>query len=124
EEVVDQVLSGGKLAALTEHTETDPDRIRGKLREVRRAGIAGTQEELAYGVVSVAMPIFDRNGVAVASVNCSTSPARTSLENMMASRAEVLAGARERISAALALHPVLFHSVLGARADAQPGSTG
>jgi IclR family transcriptional regulator, pca regulon regulatory protein len=122
EEVVDQALSGGKLAALTEHTETDPDRIRGKLREARRVGIAGTQDELAYGVVSMAMPIFDRNGVAVAAVNCSTSPARTSLENMMVTRAEVLAGARERISAALALHPVLFHSVLGARADAQAGS--
>jgi IclR family pca regulon transcriptional regulator len=122
EETVDSVLASGTLTALTEHTETDPERIREKLRAARRSGIAGTQEELAYGVVSMAMPILDRHGVAIASVNCSTSPARTDLENMMATRAGVLADARERISAALAQHPVLFHSVLGARADAQSGS--
>jgi IclR family pca regulon transcriptional regulator len=122
EETVDQVLAGGDLVALTEHTETDPERIREKLRAARRSGIAGVQEELAYGVVSMAMPILDRHGVAVASVNCSTSPARTSLENMLATRAGVLADARDKISAALTQHPVLFHSVLGARADAQAGA--
>lgn len=115
-ETVDQVLSGSDLVALTEHTVTDPERIREQLREARHLGMAGIQDELAYGVVSMAMPIRDRHGVAFASVNCSTSPARTSLENMMATRAEVLADARDRISASLAQHPVLFHSVLGARA--------
>jgi IclR family transcriptional regulator, pca regulon regulatory protein len=122
-DTVDRVLSSSELTALTEHTETDPARIRARLLEARRAGVAGIEEELTYGVVSMAMPILDRNGVAIASVNCSTSPARTTLENMLVSRGQVLADARERISAALAQHPVLLHSVLGARADAQ-GSSG
>lgn len=68
------------------------------------------------------MPILDRNGVAIASVNRSTSPARTTLQNMMATRGRVLADARERISAELAQHPVLLHSVLGARPDARGSS--
>ncbi len=115
DEVVDRILAESDLVPLTQYTVTDPAIIRERLIEARRTGLAGNQEELAYGVVSVATPIVDRRGRAIAAVNCSTSPARTDLAGMLASRAQVLFEARDRISDALGQHPVLMHSVLGAR---------
>jgi IclR family transcriptional regulator, pca regulon regulatory protein len=120
--VVERVLDAGPLARLTEHTETDPARLRRTLAAVRGDGIAGIQDELAYGVVSVAMPILDRQGRAIGAVNCSTSPVRTSLADMLTSRAAILRDVRDRIALALSQHPVLLHSVLGSRA-ADPRDT-
>jgi IclR family pca regulon transcriptional regulator len=113
--VVDRALDPESLVTLTEHTETDPARIREKLAEARQTGIAGIQDELAYGVVSVAVPILDRHGAAIGAVNCSTSPLRTTLPAMLESRAPILRDARDQISLALVQHPVLLHSVTGAR---------
>jgi len=113
--IVDRVLDAEPLEKLTEHTETDPARIREKLVLARETGIAGIQDELAYGVVSVAMPILDRRGVAIGAVNCSTSPVRTTMADMLTSRSAILRDVRDRISLSLLQHPVLLHSVLGAR---------
>lgn len=119
--VVDRSLDAGPLVKLTEHTQTDPARIRERLALARETGIAGIQDELAYGVVSVAMPILDRQGVAIGAVNCSTSPLRTTMADMIDSRSAILRDVRDRISLALAQHPVLLHSVLGARGLDQDG---
>jgi IclR family pca regulon transcriptional regulator len=115
--VVSRVLDTGALAKLTEHTETDPARLRKKLALVREEGIAGIQDELAYGVVSVALPILDQQGRAIGAVNCSTSPVRTSMEEMLTSRSKILREVRDRISLALSQHPVLLHSVVGTQGN-------
>ncbi|MFB7501585.1 IclR family transcriptional regulator C-terminal domain-containing protein [Streptomyces sp. NPDC056161] len=120
--VVDRVLGAEPPAKLTEHTETDPARIREKLALARETGITGIQDELAYAVVSVAMPILDRQGVAIGAVNCSTSPLRTTMADMLTSRSAVLRDVRDRISLALDQHPVLLHSVLGARRPVHDGA--
>jgi IclR family pca regulon transcriptional regulator len=114
-DVVDRALAESDLVKLTERTVTDPDRLREILHEAREAGYATIAEELAYGVISVAVPLLDRAGNAIAAVNCSTSPARTNLPDMVASRLDVLMRARSQISSALSQHPVLLHSVLGSR---------
>jgi len=119
--VVDRALDPESLSMLTEHTETDPARIREKLAEARETGIAGVQDELAYGVVSVAVPILDRQGTAIGAVNCSTSPVRTTLPDMLESRAAILRDARDQISLALLQHPVLLHSVTGTRGAGHEG---
>jgi IclR family transcriptional regulator, pca regulon regulatory protein len=116
DEVVDSVLEQSNMTKLTARTETDPDALRKILREARTAGIVGVQEELAYGVVSVAMPLLDDSGRAIAAVNCSTSPARTTVADMLKTRYDVLAQGRSQISTALHQYPVLLHSVLGTRA--------
>lgn len=113
EEVVDRVLSAAPPAHLTSKTITDPARMRESLAEAFKAGYSAVDEELAYGVISVAMPILDGHGNAIAAVNCSTSPARTDMAGMLATRLEVLERARGQISSALQQHPVLLHSVLG-----------
>lgn len=116
DDVVRRVLAESEVAKLTARTVTDPAMLLELIAEAKRTGIAGTEEELAYGVVAVAMPIMDAEGNAIAAVNCSTSPARTTLEQMIASRLDVLSEARAQITSALRQHPVLLHSVLGSRA--------
>ena len=113
DEVVDRVLSDLEPTQLTAKTVTDPVRIRELLAEARTRGFATNDEELAYGVISVAMPILDGKGNAIAAVNCSTSPARTDLAGMLETRVDVLSRAQSQISSALRQHPVLLHSVLG-----------
>lgn len=59
----------GELAALTRHTETDPGRVRKRLSEVRRAGYAWGLQEFADGIDSVAAPIRDARGKAIAAIH-------------------------------------------------------
>lgn len=54
-ELQDAVL--GNLDRFTEHTITDADELRQQLRTIRSQGFAQTQEELASGATSVAVPI-------------------------------------------------------------------
>lgn len=115
QEMIDSVLAQSDLTKLTAKTVTDPDRLRKILSKAKTAGLVGVEDELAYGVVSVAMPLLDATGRAIAAVNCSTSPARTTLANMIKTRSEVLAQGRSQIDSALHQHPVLLHSVLGTR---------
>jgi IclR family pca regulon transcriptional regulator len=112
-DVVDRVLRTTDFAQLTAKTVTDPEMIRKAIETASVTGIAGSDEQLAYGVVSVAMPLLDSSGNAVAAVNCSTSPHRTSMKDMLETRRDVLEKARLQISSALRQHPVLTHAVLG-----------
>jgi DNA-binding IclR family transcriptional regulator len=59
----------GDLAALTRRTVTDPARLRKRLLEVRRAGFAWGLEEFAEGIDSVAAPVRDARGNAIAAVH-------------------------------------------------------
>jgi IclR family pca regulon transcriptional regulator len=111
--LVDEVLGASNIRGLTAKTETDPARLREKIAEAARNGIAGIEEELAYGVVSVAMPLLNSEGQAVAAVNASTTPAHTTLADMLTSRREPLERAHSQITTALRQHPVLLHAALG-----------
>jgi len=58
----------GELAALTQRTVTDRARLRKRLIEVREAGFAWGLEEFAEGIDSVAAPVRDARGNAIAAV--------------------------------------------------------
>jgi IclR family pca regulon transcriptional regulator len=49
------------------------------IRKVREAGFATIEEELEAGLLSIAMPIRNRRGNTVASLNVSSSATRTTL---------------------------------------------
>lgn len=68
QEALDAYLSG-ELQSLTRKTVTDPARLRKRLAEVRKAGFAWGLEEFADGIDSVAAPIRDARGKAVAAVH-------------------------------------------------------
>ncbi len=59
----------GELVVLTRRTVTDPARLRERLAEVREAGHAWGLEEFAEGIDSVAAPVRDARGKAVAAIH-------------------------------------------------------
>ena len=59
----------GDLVALTRRTVTDPGELRTRLAEVRERGHAWGLEEFAEGIDSVAAPIRDVRGNAIAAVH-------------------------------------------------------
>jgi len=60
---------GGELVGLTRRTITDPERLRKRLIEVREAGFAWGLGEFAEGIDSVAAPVRDARGNAIAAVH-------------------------------------------------------
>ena len=67
ESSVDAYFERASLRRLTEQTETNPAALRRILKEVRTKGYAAIQDELDYGIVSVALPIFGPHGRIVGS---------------------------------------------------------
>ena len=61
-----------QFVALTDSTVTDPRRVRTLIEECRKAGYSAVEDELAYGVVAVAVPVHDQYGRVVASLNSSS----------------------------------------------------
>lgn len=66
--VLDEVLRGG-LARMTPHTVAMPGMLRKQLRAVAERGYAVNLEETHLGVVSVAAPILDADGTALAAIS-------------------------------------------------------
>jgi DNA-binding IclR family transcriptional regulator len=89
------------LAALTEHTITDPDQLMAELERVRKRGYATDQEEFAIGLRCVAMPVVDGDGRTVAAMSVSIPTPRWSREIATHAR-EALAEAAERAHGLLA----------------------
>jgi DNA-binding IclR family transcriptional regulator len=57
------------LARLTPSTVVDPEQLRSRLEDVRRSGYAWGLEEFAEGINSVATPVRDARGNAVAAIH-------------------------------------------------------
>jgi len=113
--VVDAYLSRAKLRKLTEHTETNPSTLRKIFKQVRGKGYAVIQDELDYGLVSVALPIFGPGGIIVAAANCSDVTNRFDKDALVDKRLPTLRRAVRRIEAMLAQFPALADSVAGMR---------
>jgi IclR family transcriptional regulator, pca regulon regulatory protein len=105
------------LRRLTEHTETDPNSLKKILKDVRTKGYAAIQDELDYGIVSVALPIFGPHGRIVAAANCSDVTNRLDRDTMIKKRLPVLRQAVRRIEGMLTQHPELTHSVESIASD-------
>jgi len=68
---LDKYLSGGPFPALTEHTITDPGKLRRELSGVRRRGYAIDRAEIEHGLYCVAAPVLNREGEAIGAVSAS-----------------------------------------------------
>jgi IclR family KDG regulon transcriptional repressor len=68
EDALDAYLDGN-LVGLTRQTVTDPAVLRERLGDVRRAGFAWGLEEYAEGIDSVAAPVRDARGKAIAAIH-------------------------------------------------------
>src|SRR5688500_492925 len=114
---IDAYFERVDMRRLTEHTETDPNQLKKILKDVRTKGYAAIQDELDYGIVSVALPIFGPHGRIVAAANCSDVTNRLDRDTMIKKRLPVLRQAVRRIEGMLTQHPELTHSVESIASD-------
>jgi DNA-binding IclR family transcriptional regulator len=64
-----EMVLAASLSAHTQHTITDPGRLRSHLAEVHRSGYAITREEMTLGSCSVAAPVLDADERVVAALS-------------------------------------------------------
>src|SRR6187200_765632 len=94
-----------QFVALTSHTVTDPGKLMKLVEECRRAGYSAVEDELAYGVVAVAVPVHDQAGRVVAALNSSSHSRRASKTSLVRQRLAMLRKASREISVELARVP-------------------
>lgn len=111
EEAIGAYVGEAKLERLTEHTITSAAALRKRLRDVRRAGYDSSQDELDYGIVSVAVPVFDADRRVAAAINCSTSTTRISRDELVRTRLPLLQQAADEIGESLRRWPFLSHAL-------------
>jgi len=95
------------FVALTDRTVTDPRKVRRLIDDCRRAGYAAVEDELAYGVVAVAVPVHDLQGRVVAALNSSSHSKRTTKARLIRERLSLLKQASLEISAEFSRVPGL-----------------
>ncbi len=96
-----------RFAALTTKTVTDPQQLRTLINDARRLGYAAVEDELAYGVIALAVPVFDHHGQVVAALNSSSHSGRTTRTKLIRGRLSMLQQVSRQISTALATVPGL-----------------
>ncbi|WP_298210839.1 IclR family transcriptional regulator C-terminal domain-containing protein [Ferrimicrobium sp.] len=103
ETALDSFLESAKLEPLTARTVTDRGLLLNILQTVRERGYALTDQELEEGLRSIAVPIRDRVGTAVAALNVSTSALHGRPEDLVERFLEPLRECAVRIERDLAL---------------------
>jgi IclR family transcriptional regulator, pca regulon regulatory protein len=106
-ERLNRYFEHAKLEALTERTVTDPAKLRGLIQDCRRLGYAVVEDELAYGVIALAVPVFDLEQRVVAALNSSSHSRRTTRTRLVRERLAMLQEASREISTDLAAVPWL-----------------
>lgn len=111
DDFIEHYLASADIKALTPNTVTSPDELRAILHAVRRDGYASIQDELDFGIVSVAVPVFTDQGEILAAINCSTATTRINQCEMVETRLPLLREAAHKIEMELRRYPVLAHAV-------------
>ncbi|HET7757863.1 MAG TPA: IclR family transcriptional regulator C-terminal domain-containing protein [Steroidobacteraceae bacterium] len=106
-ERLEQYFGTARFEALTERTVTDPARLRTLIEECRRSGYSVVEDELAYGVIALAVPVLDPQGGVVAALNSSSHSRRITRSRLVRERLPMLQQASRQISADLATVPWL-----------------
>ena len=111
---IEDHLTRIKPEKLTDKTVTSKAQLRKLLTRCRRQGFASVQDELDYGIVSVAVPVFDNDGQILVAINCSTATTRVNQQEMINTRLPRLKTAARKIEQELRRYPVLAHSIKSA----------
>jgi IclR family pca regulon transcriptional regulator len=106
-----RLLGSAPFERFTERTVTDGAVMAERLRTVAERGYDSALDELDYGIVSVAVPVFGRDRKVIAAINCSTSTTRISQDELVRTRLPMLRGAAGEIEAALRRWPALETSL-------------
>jgi IclR family pca regulon transcriptional regulator len=90
-----------KLEPLTDQTVTNPAKLRQLIDECRKTGYSAVADELAYGVVALAVPVYDQRGRVVAALNSSSHSKKISKAKLVRERLAMLQQSSQQISADL-----------------------
>lgn len=78
------ILGSQPRRKLSEHTVTDLDELLEILAETNRRGYALSDQQNAFGLRTVAAPILDRNGMAIAAISATIRAERLDMEAFLA----------------------------------------
>jgi IclR family transcriptional regulator, pca regulon regulatory protein len=106
-ERLQRYFANANLEAFTEHTVTDADKLRALIDDCRRCGYSVVEDELAYGVIALAVPVLDHQGRVVAALNSSSHSRRVHKTKMVRERLAMLQQVSRQISTDLASAPWL-----------------
>src|SRR5881227_2904205 len=106
-ERLQRYFDAASLEPLTERTVTSATELRSLIAECRRNGYAVVEDELAYGVVALAVPVLDQQRRVVAALNTSSHSRRTTRTRLLRERLGMLQQVSRQISADLATVPWL-----------------
>ena len=104
---LDRYFEVARFEPLTDKTVVDPGKLRKLIEECRRVGYAAVEDELAYGVVALGVPVLDQQGRVVAALNSSSHSRRLSKNRLVRERLAMLQDMSRQISADLASVPGL-----------------
>ncbi|MEE4280040.1 MAG: IclR family transcriptional regulator C-terminal domain-containing protein [Halieaceae bacterium] len=113
-EMMERYLAETPLTRYTEKTIVDRTRLAQILRQAARNDYASIQDELDYGIVSVAVPVRAGDSEVIAAINCSTATSRVDPGEMLDTRLPVLRRAARAIEIELQRYPVLVNSIRAA----------
>lgn len=98
---LDAYLATVNTHSYTEATTIDTAELRAKIIDARNEGWSLADQELTEGVRSIAVPIRDVDGHAVAALNASAQSSRVSLDHMRGSILTALQEATAQIHEAI-----------------------
>ncbi|WP_249147558.1 IclR family transcriptional regulator C-terminal domain-containing protein [Bradyrhizobium sp. AUGA SZCCT0177] len=90
DEAIDSYLDSVKLVAHTSKTIVDVAALRAELIEIRQEGFCIVDEELEIGLRSLAVPVIDEAGAAIAGLSVGVHTARVSVADLIDSFLPVL----------------------------------
>ncbi len=99
DERIDEYLETTQLSALTNRSAVTPSAVRDQLAEIRRDGVAVSDQDVVEGIITLAAPVRDHRGDVVAAI--SMSGAAGAVHEERASLITELQATAARISADL-----------------------
>ncbi len=116
----ERILAESSRSGITPRRQPDASERASALREVRARGWALTDEELAPGIRSVAVPLRDGEGRVIAALNVNSHAAETPLEVLTGEYLPLLLQAAGAISADWAVRQSVPQVTVSAATEGAP----
>jgi IclR family transcriptional regulator, pca regulon regulatory protein len=99
---LDAVLAAAEIPQVTPYTITDKAELRRCILQARNDGYCQAESQLEIGILSIAVPVRDREGRLIAAINMGVPASRHSAESLRSACLPILREAASEIELALA----------------------
>ena len=104
---VDELIESIEFEQRGPNTITDPTAFREELAKIRASGLAVNDEELAYGLRSIAAPVYSHSGEVLAAVNLAVHRTMSTMDELLAHFGPAVTKAAHDISQSLGHRPAI-----------------